>query len=146
MEGRKWCKINYKKCLVETSRCIKELRGVSVWDRYRSRLTDNTKKLLTECHTKSWQLFQWVPSHAGLPGNEVADDLAKAAANDPVDPKDRMPLTLTEIYSRAKELICRTWDVPPVHPRFFEKQSESAISFKGFKFCQTAFSRFLTDA
>ncbi|GFV51702.1 hypothetical protein TNCV_1320581 [Trichonephila clavipes] len=40
-------------------------------------------------------------------------DLAKA---DPVDPEDHMVLKSTEIYSRAKELICRTWVVPPVHP------------------------------
>ncbi|GFT67670.1 RNase H domain-containing protein [Trichonephila clavipes] len=49
--------------------------------------------------------LQWVPSHVGLPWNEVADDLA---TSDPVDPEDHMVLTLTEIYFRAKELICRT--------------------------------------
>ncbi|GFU98076.1 hypothetical protein TNCV_233511 [Trichonephila clavipes] len=27
-----------------------------------------------------------------------------------------MVLTSTEIYAGAKELICRTWVVPPVHP------------------------------
>ncbi|GFW61555.1 RNase H domain-containing protein [Trichonephila clavipes] len=47
--------------------------------------------------------------------NEVADDLAKAAASNPVDTEDHMVLTSTEIYSRAKELICRTWIVPPAH-------------------------------
>ncbi|GFX94394.1 RNase H domain-containing protein [Trichonephila clavipes] len=52
--------------------------------------------------------LQWVPSHVGLLGNEVADDLAKAATSNPVDPEDHMVLTSTEIYSRAKELICRT--------------------------------------
>ncbi|GFT39350.1 uncharacterized protein TNCV_2422581 [Trichonephila clavipes] len=51
-----------------------------------------------------------------LLGNEVVDDLAKAATNNPVDSEDHMVLTSTEIYSRAKELICRTWVVPPVHP------------------------------
>ncbi|GFT94980.1 hypothetical protein TNCV_1472681 [Trichonephila clavipes] len=40
-----------------------------------------------------------------LLGNEVADDLAKAATSNPVDPKNHMVLTSTEIYSRAKELI-----------------------------------------
>ncbi|GFT10099.1 RNase H domain-containing protein [Trichonephila clavipes] len=53
--------------------------------------------------------LQWVPSNVGLLGNEVADDLAKAANSNPVDPEDHMVLTSTEIYSRAKELICRTW-------------------------------------
>ncbi|GFW40171.1 RNase H domain-containing protein [Trichonephila clavipes] len=57
--------------------------------------------------------LQWVPSHVGLLGNEFADDLAKAATRNPVDPEDHMVLTSTESYSRAKELICRTWVVPP---------------------------------
>ncbi|GFS78747.1 hypothetical protein TNCV_3149081 [Trichonephila clavipes] len=47
------------------------------------------------------------------PGNEVADDLAKAATSNPVDPEDHMVLTSTEIYIRVKELIYRTWVVPP---------------------------------
>ncbi|GFT78413.1 putative RNA-directed DNA polymerase from transposon BS [Trichonephila clavipes] len=59
--------------------------------------------------------LQWVPSHVGLLGNEVADNLAKAASSNPVDPENHMVLTSTEIYSRVKELICRTWVVTPVH-------------------------------
>ncbi|GFU26512.1 RNase H domain-containing protein [Trichonephila clavipes] len=46
----------------------------------------------------------WVPSHVGLLGNGVADDLAKVATGDPVDPEDHMVLTSTKIYSRAKKI------------------------------------------
>ncbi|GFX89620.1 putative RNA-directed DNA polymerase from transposon BS [Trichonephila clavipes] len=46
--------------------------------------------------------LQWVLSHVGLLGNEVADNLAKAATRNPVDPENHMVLTSTEIYSRAK--------------------------------------------
>ncbi|GFS92517.1 RNase H domain-containing protein [Trichonephila clavipes] len=73
--------------------------------------------------------LQWVPSHVGLLGNEVADDLAKAATSNPVDPENHIVLTSTEIYCRAKELICRTW--VPVHPWYFQRHPGSAISFKG---------------
>ncbi|GFX10745.1 uncharacterized protein TNCV_147871 [Trichonephila clavipes] len=59
--------------------------------------------------------------------------------SDPVDPEDRMVLTSTEIYSRAKELICRTWVVPPLHPWYFQRHPGSAISFKGSRSYQTAF-------
>ncbi|GFY33703.1 RNase H domain-containing protein [Trichonephila clavipes] len=75
--------------------------------------------------------LQWVPSHVGLLGNEVADDLAKAATSNPVDPEDHMVLTSTEIYSKAQELICRTWVVPHVHPWYFQRHPGSALSFKG---------------
>ncbi|GFY06132.1 RNase H domain-containing protein [Trichonephila clavipes] len=88
--------------------------------------------------------LQWVLSHEGLSGNEVADDLAKVATRDPVDREDHMILTSTKIYSRAKELICRTWIVPPVHPWYFQRHPGSAISFKGSRSHQTAFLRFST--
>ncbi|GFV70605.1 hypothetical protein TNCV_3841861 [Trichonephila clavipes] len=55
------------------------------------------------------------PSYVGQPGNGVVDDLVKAATSDPVDPEDHMVVTSSEIYSRAKELLCRTCVVPPVH-------------------------------
>ncbi|GFV50753.1 RNase H domain-containing protein [Trichonephila clavipes] len=64
--------------------------------------------------------LHWVPSLVGLPGNEVTDDLAKAAASDPVDPEDHMILTSTEISSNAKILIRRTWVFPPVHHGTFK--------------------------
>ncbi|GFW76691.1 RNase H domain-containing protein [Trichonephila clavipes] len=79
-----------------------------------------------------------------LLGNEVADDLAKAATSNPVDPENHMVLTSTEIYSRAKAFICRTWVVPPVHPWYFQRHPGFAISFKGSRSYQTAFSRFST--
>ncbi|GFT26658.1 hypothetical protein TNCV_3604631 [Trichonephila clavipes] len=71
----------------------------------------------------------------------VVDDIAKAATSNPVDPEDHMILTSTKINSEAKELICRTWVVPPVHPWYFQRHPGSAISFKGSRSCQMAFSR-----
>ncbi|GFT52894.1 uncharacterized protein TNCV_1460021 [Trichonephila clavipes] len=55
-----------------------------------------------------------------------------------------MVLTSTEIYSRAKELICRTWVVPSEHPWYFQRHPGSAISFKGSRSYQTSISRFST--
>ncbi|GFX26781.1 RNase H domain-containing protein [Trichonephila clavipes] len=79
-----------------------------------------------------------------LTGNEIVDDLSKEAASDPVDPEDHMVFTSIEIYSRAKELICRTWVVPPVHPGYFQRHPASTISFKGSRSYQATFSRFST--
>ncbi|GFX30052.1 RNase H domain-containing protein [Trichonephila clavipes] len=60
--------------------------------------------------------LQWISSHVRLPWNVATHNLAKATVRDPVDPEDHRVLTSTEIYSRAKELIGRTWVVPPVRP------------------------------
>ncbi|GFX93630.1 RNase H domain-containing protein [Trichonephila clavipes] len=77
-------------------------------------------------------------------GTKLRMTLRRAATSNPVDPENHMVLTLTEIYSRAKELICRTWVVSPVHPWYFQRHPGSAISFKDSRSYQTAFSRFST--
>ncbi|GFW24168.1 RNase H domain-containing protein [Trichonephila clavipes] len=83
------------------------------WDKLPQQLLDNVVQKLSDRHPIH---LQWVPYHVGLLGNEVKDDLAKTATSNPVVPENHMVLTSTEIYSRAKELICRTWVVPPLHP------------------------------
>ncbi|GFW27032.1 RNase H domain-containing protein [Trichonephila clavipes] len=108
---------------------------------------DASRDILPRGGTSQHHLLQrilTVMNLHGLLGNEVADDLAMAATSNPVDPETHMVLTSTEIYSRAKELICRTWVVPPVHPWYFQRHPGSAISFKGSRSYQTAFSRFST--
>ncbi|GFW65507.1 uncharacterized protein TNCV_1776511 [Trichonephila clavipes] len=76
--------------------------------------------------------LQWVPSHVGFLGNEVADDLAKASTSNPVDSEDRIVLISTEIYSRAKELICRIWKRNVIFARHClstrNQQTEEAVS------------------
>ncbi|GFW71845.1 RNase H domain-containing protein [Trichonephila clavipes] len=79
-----------------------------------------------------------------LPGNEVADDLAKVAASDSVDLEDHMVLTSTEFYSRAKELLRRAWVLIPVHPWYFERHPGFTIPFKGSRSYKTALLRFST--
>ncbi|GFW91552.1 RNase H domain-containing protein [Trichonephila clavipes] len=114
---------------------IRDLAVSEIWI-----LTDSRSSIQ---HLSNWPSIGDSTSRSLL-GNEVADDLAKAATSNPVDPENHMVLTSTEIYSRAKELICRTWVVPPVHPWYFQKHPGSAITFKGSRSYQTAFSRFST--
>ncbi|GBO18676.1 hypothetical protein AVEN_147863-1 [Araneus ventricosus] len=42
----------------------------------------------------------WIPSHANIQDNEIADALAKAGADDASVPS--APLTYLELFSRAK--------------------------------------------
>ncbi|GFU05490.1 transposable element Tcb2 transposase [Trichonephila clavipes] len=90
------------------------------WDKLSQQLLDN---VVQKRHTIR---LQWVPSHVDLPGNEETDDLAKAATSDPLDPEDHMVLTSIAIYSRAKQLIYKTWVVPPVHPWIAKEASQLA--------------------
>ncbi|GFY29616.1 RNase H domain-containing protein [Trichonephila clavipes] len=114
---------------------IRDLAVFEIWI-----LTDSRSSIQ---HLQNWPSIGDSTSRSLL-GNEAADDLAKAATSNHVDPEDHMVLTSTEIYSRAKELICRNWVVPPVHPWYFQKHPGSAISSKDSRSYQTAFSRFST--
>ncbi|GBM53433.1 hypothetical protein AVEN_27340-1 [Araneus ventricosus] len=60
-----------------------------------------------------WIHLQWIPSHVNIHGNEIADALAKAGANDASVPS--APLTYLELFSRAKSKNKTIWLIPPVH-------------------------------
>ncbi|PRD23238.1 UNVERIFIED_CONTAM: hypothetical protein NCL1_46927 [Trichonephila clavipes] len=55
-----------------------------------------------------------------------------------------MVLTSIEVYSKAKELIYRTWVVPPIQLWYFQRYPGSVVSIKGFRTYQMAFSLFST--
>ncbi|GBO40766.1 hypothetical protein AVEN_215587-1 [Araneus ventricosus] len=57
--------------------------------------------------------LQWIPSHVNIQGNENADALAKAGADD--DSVLSAPLTYLELFSRAKSRNKTIWLIPPVH-------------------------------
>ncbi|GFW68760.1 RNase H domain-containing protein [Trichonephila clavipes] len=59
---------------------------------------------------------------------------------------DHASVFRTELIAiMAKELICKPWVVPPVHPWYFQRHPGFAISFKGSRTYQTAFSQLATD-
>ncbi|GFS81206.1 RNase H domain-containing protein [Trichonephila clavipes] len=92
------------------------IQHLSNWPAIGDRTSSSILHLFQQLSDRHPIHLQRVPSHVGLLGNEIADDLVKTATSNPVDPEDHMVLTSTEIYSMAKELICRTWVVRPVHP------------------------------
>ncbi|GBO13470.1 hypothetical protein AVEN_156865-1 [Araneus ventricosus] len=57
--------------------------------------------------------LQWIPSHVNIQGNEIADALAKAGADDASVPSAH--LTYLELFSRAKSRNKTIWLIPPVH-------------------------------
>ncbi|GBM37513.1 hypothetical protein AVEN_224396-1 [Araneus ventricosus] len=57
--------------------------------------------------------LQWIPSHVKIQGNEIADALAKAGADDASVPF--VLLTYLELFSRARSRNKTIWLIPPVH-------------------------------
>ncbi|GBN00433.1 hypothetical protein AVEN_55233-1 [Araneus ventricosus] len=57
--------------------------------------------------------LQWIPSHVNIQGNEIADALAKAGADDASVPS--APLTYLDLFSRAKGRNKTIWLILPVH-------------------------------
>ncbi|GBM86591.1 hypothetical protein AVEN_165892-1 [Araneus ventricosus] len=60
--------------------------------------------------------LQWIPSHVNIQGNEIADALAEAGADDASVPS--APLTYLELFSRANSMNKSNWLIPPVYHRY----------------------------
>ncbi|GBM11203.1 hypothetical protein AVEN_133930-1 [Araneus ventricosus] len=57
--------------------------------------------------------LQWIPSHVDIHGNDIADALAKAGADDASVPS--APLTYLELFFRSKSRNKTIWLIPPEH-------------------------------
>ena len=55
--------------------------------------------------------FQWVPGHAGLPGNEKADLLAKTGASLPAD---AIPCPFLPVIAKVRYSQYRNWNLFPI--------------------------------
>ncbi|GFT09932.1 transposable element Tcb1 transposase [Trichonephila clavipes] len=64
--------------------------------------------------------FQWVHSHIGLNGNEIADSLAKFATADGL--RGDTCLTFAELTSIKRMELNALWGVPPGHLWYFERK------------------------
>ncbi|GBN42601.1 hypothetical protein AVEN_35771-1 [Araneus ventricosus] len=69
-------------------------------------------KLKTLCNSCVLHL-QWIPSHANLKYNDIADSLAEEGTT--MRQAYVEPLTYLELYSRRKAFVNISWRHPPAH-------------------------------
>ncbi|GBN21264.1 hypothetical protein AVEN_142261-1 [Araneus ventricosus] len=94
------------------SPCI-NLWTLAIWHRVRDNTGMNILNKLKSLSVSYRIHLQWIPSHVNIQGNEIADALAKAGADDASVPS--APLTYLELFSRAKSRNKTIWLIPPVH-------------------------------
>lgn len=63
--------------------------------------------LLRKLPPKAHITFAWVPSHVGIPGNEKADELAKATLNEPIT-EDRQ-IVWSDLKSKVNMYLHKSW-------------------------------------
>ncbi|GBN49740.1 hypothetical protein AVEN_151974-1 [Araneus ventricosus] len=73
---------------------------------------DIFNKLRTLCNTCVLRI-QWIPSHANLKYNDIADNLVNEGTTMPQAHVE--PLTCLELYSRRKAPVNISWRHPPAH-------------------------------
>ncbi|GBM98653.1 hypothetical protein AVEN_273133-1 [Araneus ventricosus] len=86
--------------------------------------------------------LQWIPSLGNIQGNEIADALAKAGADDASVLST--PLTYLELFSRAKSRNKTIWLIPPVHHRYQGSRPGGCLSIDCSRRDQTTLTRFLS--
>ncbi|GBN97079.1 hypothetical protein AVEN_266175-1 [Araneus ventricosus] len=86
--------------------------------------------------------LQWIPSHADLFFNDLADELAKEGSAEPLD--NRGLLTYNEIFSKVRADNNRTWRIPPIHDWHQQKHAGAALELKDYRKLRTTITRFIS--
>ncbi|XP_042901433.2 uncharacterized protein [Parasteatoda tepidariorum] len=105
------------------------IQHLSNWMNVGDRATASILGMLFRLSADFGVHFQWIPSHVGIKGNEMADSLAKDASLQPLQPD--LPSTFNEVFAECKKMFMDLWRVPPPHSWHFRKRPGSALLFEG---------------
>ncbi|GBM30168.1 hypothetical protein AVEN_134212-1 [Araneus ventricosus] len=92
--------------------------------------------MITSGNDKSRVCIQWIPSHVGVFGNEVADLLANEGSALPSAASGE--LLASEIVSIHRAKANSTWRVPPAHEWYAAIRPGLSLQSKGTRSAQTA--------
>ncbi|GBM46392.1 hypothetical protein AVEN_73869-1 [Araneus ventricosus] len=88
---------------------------------------------------KSRVCIQWIPSHVGVFGNEVANLLAKEGSALPSAASGE--IFASEIFSIHRAKANSTWKVPPAHKWYAGNRPGLSLQSEGTRSAQTALTR-----
>ncbi|GFU93330.1 RNase H domain-containing protein [Trichonephila clavipes] len=111
------------------------IQNVSNWKKVGDRVETFFLRLIYKLSANFEFHFQWILSHVGMVGNEIADSLAKAASLD--TPRPDIPFTFSEVFSDNKKRQRNLWTVPPGYDWCPLKRPGGALLFEGHKGQQT---------
>ena len=111
------------------SDCLSALQAISKHNPQNKIICDIRYTLINILQQRISVIFEWIPGHCGIPGNEKADQLAKSATQKKIIDYV-VPLSNPEVKKQLKEQIKIDWQNNiPIQDNFFKIKYDPLLNF-----------------